>query len=122
MAKKSKSTEPSLRDRLTSALLEALERDWVEHGTVVITAVRESAPAKYAELIVRLVPVESSLIAPGDFSQCNSEEDIAKRLLAQVGMLDSDIMAEDVEAATRANAAFIDTLLQIKARSNGGNA
>ena len=122
MAKKSKSTEPSLRDRLTSAFVEALERDWAEHGTVVITAVRESAPAKYAELIVRLVPVESSLIAPGDFSQCNSEEDIAKRLLAQVGMLDSDIMAEDVEAATRANAAFIDTLLQIKARSNGGNA
>ena len=113
----SRAAEPSLRDRLTTAFVEALEKDWTEHGAAVIAAVRESAPAKYAELIVRLVPVESSLIAPGDFSQCNSEEDIGRKLLEQVGMLNSDISEEDIEAAAQANTAFIDTLMRIKARS-----
>jgi hypothetical protein len=112
-SRKGNSSEPSLRDRLTSAFVEALEKDWTEHGPSVIAAVREQAPAKYAELIVRLVPIEPNLVAPGDFSQCDSEEDIAKRLLAQVGIEGDAVAPHMVQAAIAANTTFINELQRI---------
>jgi hypothetical protein len=118
MAKKTKTTaEPSLRDKLTSAFVEALERDWTEHGASVIAAVREQAPAKYAELIVRLVPLESSLVAPGDFSQCQDMEEIGHRLLLQIGVDENGMTPDMVDAACRANETFITELQRIA----GGN-
>jgi hypothetical protein len=117
MAKKQKNAEPSLRDKLTSAFIEALEKDWAENGAAVIAAVREENPVKYSELIVRLVPVESSLIAPGDFSQCQSAEEIGRKLLLQVGVDENGVTPDMIDAACRANDTFINELQRI----GGGN-
>src|SRR5262249_19445676 len=101
--RKTQTSEPSLRDRLTSAFVEALEKDWQEHGTTVIAAVREQAPAKYAELIVRLVPVDPLIVdGQGDFKDCQSQADIAIKLLRDVGTPAEGITPSMIEAATEA--------------------
>ena len=89
---KSQTSEPSLRDRLTSQFIEALEKDWAAHGSSVIEAVREKAPAKYAELIARLAPAEPHVTGgQDDFCECQTQEDIARKLLKDVGAPDEGI-------------------------------
>jgi hypothetical protein len=114
MKRTRKSDEPSLRDRLTSAFVEALEREWTEHGPAAIAQVREQQPSKYAELIVRLVPVEPLIIGgEGDFSGCQTEEDIACKLLTDVGALDVGITPSMIEQATELQLAFLRDLEHI---------
>jgi hypothetical protein len=111
---KSQTSEPSLRDRLTSQFIEALEKDWTEHGASVIEAVREKAPAKYAELIVRLAPAEPHITGgQGDFSNAKTQQDIAKKLLADIGCTTpSDDM---IEMAVTAQLRFVARLEEIVA-------
>src|SRR5262249_4119247 len=113
---KSQTSEPSLRDRLASQFIEALEKDWTEQGASVIEAMREKAPAKYAELIARLAPADPLITSgQGDFSQCNSQEDIARKLLKDVGVAEADITAAMEAAAVKAQLLFLATLERIAA-------
>jgi hypothetical protein len=112
--RKTQTSEPSLRDRLTSQFIEALEKDWAEHGASVIEAVREKAPAKYAELIARLAPAEPHITGgQGDFSEWNSQEDIARKLLRDVGAPDEGITPDMLERAVKLQLAFLSDLERI---------
>jgi hypothetical protein len=48
----------STRSRLTEDFIQRLAEDFRLHGTDVIEKLREENPAKYAEVIARLVPQE----------------------------------------------------------------
>jgi len=114
--RKTQTSEPSLRDRLASQFIEALKKDWAEHGASVIEAVREKAPAKYAELIVRLAPVEPlNTGGQDDFRGCQTQEDIARKLLKDVGAAEEDITAAMEAAAVKAQLLFLATLERIAA-------
>jgi hypothetical protein len=75
-----------LRGRLTSALVEALDRDFTVYGHEIIEKLREEAPAKYAEIVARLMPVQNEISVsgdPSDFSDTRDETDLANGLIAQ---------------------------------------
>jgi hypothetical protein len=52
--RKLKPEEPSLRAKLSTAFLEAFERDFAANGVAVIEALRNKSPDKYAEIAARL--------------------------------------------------------------------
>jgi hypothetical protein len=108
---------PSTRDKLSSAFVEALEKDWAEHGAEVIQQIRQDNPVKYGELIARLVPMDSNTIEPNDFSTANSMQDIGRKLLCSVGTVDDTITDDMVELAIEANDAFIARLEAIRDRA-----
>ena len=112
--RKIQTSEPSLADRLTSQFIEAVETEWAEHGASVIEAVREKAPAKYAELIARLAPAEPHIISgQGDFRDCQSQSDIAINLLKQVGLPDGAATPSMIEQAVEAQLLLLETLERI---------
>jgi hypothetical protein len=105
---------PSTRDKLSSAFVEALEKDWAEHGFEVIEQIRRDNPVKYGELIARLVPMDANLSSANDFSTANSMEELGVRLLKSVGVTDEDAMtAAMVQAAIDAQDEFVARLEQI---------
>jgi hypothetical protein len=121
MSKRRKTDEPSVRDKLSADFLEAFAADFKQNGVAVITAMREESPSKYVETAARLIPQEP--VASDAFTGAQSEQEIGRRLLLQVGTPEDGLTEEAIEQAAQANAAFIDTLLGIKTRSmNGGNA
>jgi len=104
---------PSTRDKLSSAFVEALEKDWAEHGSEVIQQIRRDNPVKYGELIARLVPMDANLSDPKGFNSCKSMQDIGRKLLQSVG-LDENAATDDMIArAIEANDAFIEQLTRI---------
>ena len=110
--RKSKSGEPSLRDKLSEAYLKAFESDFAANGMAAIKSLRQKSPEKYAEIASRLI-ASSEPLPPGDFGQCKSLEDIGRKLLEQVGCLDpSD---DQVKLAVEANDAFVARLSEIAA-------
>jgi hypothetical protein len=104
---------PSTRDKLSSAFVEALEKDWAEHGVEVIQQIRQDNPVKYGELIARLVPMDANLVSANDFSKCQSMEDIGRKLLQSVGVDENAATPSMIEAAIAANDAFIEQLTRI---------
>jgi hypothetical protein len=103
---------PSTRDKLSGGFLEALAKDWAEHGPEVIQQIRLDNPVKYGELIARLVPMDANLPPASDFSQCQSMQDIGLKLLQQVGL---DAPTENqIERAIAANNTFVATLEAIR--------
>ena len=116
--RKTQTSEPSLRDRLTSQFIEALEKDWAKHGTSVIEAVREQAPAKYAELIARLAPAEPHITGgQGEFSNAKTQQDIAKKLLSDIGCTAPDDSM--VSMAIQAQLRFVASLEAIRDGQEG---
>jgi hypothetical protein len=53
--KQSKAAEPSLRDKLSAAFLQAIESDFAANGAAVIQDLRVKSPEKYAEIAARLI-------------------------------------------------------------------
>jgi hypothetical protein len=106
---------PSTRDKLSGAFVEALAKDWAEHGPEVIQQIRLDNPVKYGELIARLVPMDANLPPANDFSSCQSMEDIGRRLLQQVGI--DDPLEHQVMRAVAANNQFIASLEAIRDES-----
>src|SRR5262245_34865725 len=53
--RKTQTFEPSPRDRLTSQFIQALEKDWAEHGPSIIEKLREKHLERYADIVARLV-------------------------------------------------------------------
>jgi hypothetical protein len=102
---------PSTRDKLASGFVEALEKDWAEHGSEVIQQIRLDNPVKYGELIARLVPMDANLPSANDFSSCQSMEDIGRKLLKSVGR---DEATDDmIKLAIQSNDNFIAELERI---------
>jgi hypothetical protein len=116
--RKSKGTEPSLRNRLSANFLAAFQADFQAHGAAAIEALRAESPAKYAEIASRLIAAIEP--QPEGFAACKTMNDIGRELLRQAGMADEDITDAMVEAAVEANNRLLDTLESIAA-SHGAN-
>jgi hypothetical protein len=111
---------PSTRDKLASGFVEALEKDWAEHGSEVIQQIRLDNPVKYGELIARLVPMDANLPSANDFSTCKSMEDIARKLLKSVGCDEDQITDAMITRAIEVNDNFIARLEAIRDRAQEG--
>jgi hypothetical protein len=108
------SGSPSPRDKLSSAFVEALEKDWAEHGSEVIQQIRLENPVKYGELIARLVPMDANPPPANDYSSCRSMEEISRKLLQSVGLAEDLITPAMIQAAIEANDVFIARLEAIR--------
>jgi hypothetical protein len=110
-----KPVEMSTRDQLTADFVEHLARDFAVHGTEAVERVRKEAPAKYAELVLRLIPMQTPT-APGigDYSQCSTPREIADKILADLGCEHADDEARS--AVFDAYEAFMDKLEAIRDR------
>src|SRR5262249_42788293 len=113
MARKSQPNEPSLLSQLAKPL-----RDFVEdirvHGPDQLRKVREEdGPAKYLEFATKLLPLIAALNPQEgtEFSDCQSQQDIGRKLLETVGFNDPDDAS--IEEAIKANDTFIDRLRAI---------
>src|SRR3954453_13782847 len=83
--KASKSNGNDPRQKLTGDFVTALQADWQLHGHDIIEALRTQNPEKYAEIVSRLAVTEP-VAAPDDFSQFQTQLEIGKKLLVQVGV------------------------------------
>ena len=106
-------SEPSLRDKLTAKFVEALEADWQEHGTEIIQKLRERSPEKYADIVARLTVPAEPPPAPGDYRECKSVFDVARKMLVNNGMHPDAITDAMVEQAAEAADALKDRLDEI---------
>jgi hypothetical protein len=110
--KASKANGNDPRQKLTGDFVTALQADWQLHGQDIIEALRTQSPVKYAEIVSRLA-VPEQMPAPDDFSQCHTQLDIGKKLLAQVGVPEDAMTDSMIEQAAEANEAFVDRLEMI---------
>jgi hypothetical protein len=110
--KTSKASGNDPRQKLTGDFVTALQADWQQHGQEIIEAMRTQNPVKYAEIVSRLAVPEAAP-APDDYSQCQTQLDIGKKLLAQVGVPEEAMTESMIEQAAEANEAFVDRLEMI---------
>jgi len=116
-AKKSKPTEPSVRDKLSASFLKAFQNDFEINGIEAIEKLREENPAKYAEIASRLIAAAEP--HPEGFEGCRTKRDIGIALLKSVGANDFEITEEAIEEAIKCNDDFIDALQAIRAAAEG---
>jgi hypothetical protein len=110
--RKPKTSEPSLRDKLSAAYLEAFQKDFEANGIAVIETLRKESPAKYAEIASRLIAATSPTEQKEGFASDNSMQAVGARLLQSVGLIEPT--NEQIEAAIAANDEFIAKLEQIR--------
>ena len=116
--RKPKTSEPSLRDKLSAAYLEAFQKDFEANGIAVIEALRKESPAKYAEIASRLIAATEPQSQPEGIAAGNSMHDIGLRLLQSIGMIEPDDAS--IQAAIEANDEFISRLKSIRDRAQFG--
>src|SRR5215475_14306365 len=102
MRKKPKANEPSLRDKLSAAYLEAFEADFAANGVSVIEQLRNKSPEKYAEICSRLIAAAEPPRGDGA-ADANSLPELGARLLRSVGMAEDAISESAIEEALAAN-------------------
>jgi hypothetical protein len=110
---RARKSNPDFRHDLSVDFVQALAADWKENGTAVIAKVRQEAPEKYCELVAKTVPKEMLITsdrASGDFSDCQTQADIAINLLKQVGVPDGGATPSMIEAAVEAQLLFVERL------------
>jgi hypothetical protein len=100
------------RQKLTGDFVTALQADWHLHGKEIIEALRTENPVKYAEILSRLA-VPEPVPASDDFSQCQTQLEIGKKLLVQVGVPEDAMTDSMIEQAAKANEAFVGRLQMI---------
>ena len=110
--KASKASGNDPRQKLAGDFVTALQADWHLHGQDIIEALRTKNPVKYAEIVSRLA-VPDPMPAPDDFSQCQTQLDIGRKLLGQVGVPEDAMTDSMIEQAAEANEAFVDKLEMI---------
>jgi hypothetical protein len=118
MARKQKSGEPSLRERLSQSFLEALTADFAANGPAVIEKMRSTHPERYAELAAKLILSAEPPEKKEGFASDTSMEAVGRRLLKSVGLIEPDDAA--IAAAIEANEAFIAKLESIRDRAPFG--
>jgi hypothetical protein len=77
------------RLRLSASFLESLEKDCEKHRGEVIEALRKESPRAYAELLGRLV-MTADPPEGGGLKDCQSMQDIGRRLLKGLGRFSGD--------------------------------
>src|SRR5262249_17213616 len=107
---KNKPNEPSLRDKLSTAYLAALEADFEANGVNAIQELRTKSPEKYCEIAARLIAATEPK-TNDDYNQCESQFDIGRKLLQSIGFADPD--DSSVEEAVKAHDTFIEQLKAI---------
>jgi hypothetical protein len=125
--RKPKTSEPSLRDKLSERFVFALESDFETHQSEVIKSLREKHIDRYADLIVRLIAAREPEQKPEGFAAANSLHDVGRRLLQQVGL--PEPLDEQIAQAIEENDKFIsaleairDSALQFEELTNGNAA
>jgi hypothetical protein len=114
MAKKSKLDETDLRRDLTTDFIVKLRDKWMQIGDTVLDELAHKAPEKFALLVGHIVPREMLLAGGrGDYSECQSREDIGKKLLLDVGTSEAAITESMITQAIEANESFINELQRI---------
>jgi hypothetical protein len=106
------------RHELSNDFVHALADDWKQHGIKAIEQVREKTPEKYCELISKVVPKEMLIASdrvPADANGPKTSNDIADRLLADVGL--SHPSDQDRERALHAYDTLIASLESIRDRA-----
>jgi hypothetical protein len=116
MPRKIKSSEENPRTRLSGDFLRALADDFKQHGAEIIAKMRETHPERYAELCGKLIQTVEP--KEGGFKDCNSMQDIGRRLLISVGYAEPD--EASIQAAIEANNVFV-ARLQAIAQASGVN-
>jgi hypothetical protein len=114
-ARKSKATEPSLRDRLGASFMAALEADFQKHGVAALEKMREASPERYCELATKAIASAEPLGIV--FAEAKSMQDIGRGLLAQVGL--HDPTDQQIELAIAANDRLVAELEMIMAMDVG---
>ena len=107
--RKPKSSEPSLRDKLSAKFLKDFEADFAANGADVIKQLRERHPDRYAELAAKLIAQAEP--PSGVFDRAQSMHDIGIGLLAQVGCIAPS--ERQIQEAIRANDEFVARLESI---------
>jgi ribosomal protein S17E len=115
MARKTKTSQPSLRDKLSAAYLEAFQKDFETNGVAVIEALRLKSPEKYSEIAARLIATTEPKQDATVFAGANSMEEVGRRILQSIGMVEPDDAA--IAAAIEANSEFIAKLEAIRDRA-----
>src|SRR5262249_604335 len=105
-AQKQKPKGPWVRERA----MQALDADFKLHGEDAIKQMRETKVDRYVELATR--PAD---VATDEFANCNSHEDIGRKLLQSIGFGDPD--ERSIQEAVEANDVFVNTLLAIHQRA-----
>src|SRR5262245_60932565 len=110
-ARKPKSSEPSLRDKLSAKFMKDFEADFAANGADVIAELRTKSPEKYAEIAARLIAQAEP--PSGVFDKAQNMDDIGRGLLAQVGLHDPS--ETQIQMAIAANDRLVAELEQIVA-------
>src|SRR5262245_23631344 len=110
--KKSKATEPSLRDKLSANFMKAFEADFAANGVDVIEKLRERSPEKYAELAAKLI-AQSEPPDPNDVNNAKTSEDLMRHALGKMGI--ANPTEQQLEMAVAANSRFMSELEMIAA-------
>ena len=110
--RKPKTSEPSLRDKLSAAFLEAFQADFETNGVAAIEQLRLKSPEKYTEIAARLIAAREPQQEPKGIAGANSTEEIGMRLLQSIGIVEPT--TEQIEAAIEANNRFIEQLEGIR--------
>lgn len=74
------------RNKLGEAFLEAMQKDFEEHGASAIVATRETKPEVYVRVIAGLLPTEHKLTIQDQFADMTDDE-----LRARIGQLAATI-------------------------------
>jgi hypothetical protein len=115
--RKTKSSEPSARDKLSASFMKAFQNDFETHGIETIEKLREESPAKYAEIAAKLIAAAEPK-ADG-FESCQSNREIAIKLLKSVGADEFELTEEAIAEAMEANDRFVNRLKEIRAEAEG---
>src|SRR5262245_33845331 len=116
--KKTRASEPSLRDKLAAKFTKDFLADYDANGVAVIQQLREKHPDRYIEQAARLI---STAAEPGsDFDRAKSMRDIGIGLLKQVGVSEDNMTDEMIEAAIAANDRLVRELEKIAADDEFG--
>jgi hypothetical protein len=112
MKRNGKGGEPSLRDKLNAAYLEAFQADFAEHGIEAIREMRKSKPEKYCEIGQRLGTAAQEISNPNELHSNDSTREIAQKVLQSIGFAAPD--EDSITAAVEANETYVATLEGIR--------
>jgi hypothetical protein len=116
--RKSKSVEPSLREKLSKKFLEALEADFQAYGSSVLERMRESHPERYAELAAKMIMTAEPAQQAEGLAAAKNMHEFACIQLRQIGL--PEPTDEQIEEAVKANDWFLEQLEAIKNRAQFG--
>jgi hypothetical protein len=106
MAKRTKLDEIDIRRDLTTSFIARLRDKWLQVGDQVLEELAAKQPEKFALLVAQVVPREMLLTGgKGDFSECQSMNEIGRKLLEQVGLTEPRL--DQIERAVEANDSFV---------------